>query len=125
MPQATSTVDPRPVVVVEGDQPHVAGVRCTECRYPSTEPLERCPVCGGATEPAAFGPGGTVFSATVLRVPVPGRTPPYGLAYVDVDDGPRVLAHVRGPNDTALVPNDRVELVGTTDDGDPEVEARS
>jgi uncharacterized OB-fold protein len=70
----------------------------------------------------SFGPGGTVFSATVLRVPVPGRTPPYGLAYVDVDDGPRLLAHVRGHDDAALAPNDRVVLVGTTDQGDPLVE---
>src|SRR5688572_4991891 len=114
MTQAQNDVDPRPVVVLDRARPLVQGVRCTRCRYPTTEPLGRCPVCGGPTEPDAFGPGGTVFSATVLRVPVPGRTPPYGLAYVDLDDGPRILAHVRGSNEEALAPNDRVELTGTT-----------
>ena len=97
----------------------MSGVRCTACRYPTTEPVARCPVCGGATEAAAFGPGGTVFSATVLRVPVPGRTPPYGLAYVDLDDGPRILAHVLGHDEGPLAPNDPVELSGTTAEGDP------
>jgi hypothetical protein len=59
-----------------------------------------------------------VFAATVLRVPVPGRTPPYGLAYTDLDDGPRILAHV-DPPDRALSPGTRVRLIGTTPEGDP------
>jgi len=122
MTRATNELDPRPTVQRDGGRFLATGARCTQCRYPTTEPLQRCPVCGGATEPASFGPGGTVFSATVLRVPTPGRTPPSGLAYVDIDDGPRILAHVRGPNDAALTPSDRVELSGTTDEGDPEVE---
>ena len=70
--------------------------------------------------PATFGPGGTVFSSTVLRIPVPGRTPPFTLAYVDVDDGPRILAHVGGL-DEALVPESRVALSGWTELGDPVV----
>ncbi|MGH9245449.1 MAG: Zn-ribbon domain-containing OB-fold protein [Acidimicrobiales bacterium] len=122
MNQATNELDPRPVVRRDGDRFLVAGMRCTTCRFPTTERLVRCPICQGSTEPATFGPRGTVFSATVLRVPVPGRTPPYGLAYVDLDDGPRILAHVRGPHDTALAPNDRVKLSGTSDEGDPDVE---
>lgn len=73
-------------------------------------------------EAATFGPRGTVFSSTVLRIPVPGRTPPFTLAYVDVDDGPRILAHVVGP-DEALVPGSRVALSGWNGHGDPVVEA--
>lgn len=61
-----------------------------------------------------------MFSSTVLRIPVPGRTPPFTLAYVDVDDGPRILAHVDGP-DEALVPESRVALSGWTELGDPVV----
>jgi len=68
----------------------------------------------------AFGPRGTVFSSTVLRIPVPDRTPPLTLAYVDVDGGPRILAHVDGP-DEALAPNSRVALSGWTGMGDPVV----
>ena len=71
-------------------------------------------------EPATFGPKGTVFSSTVLRIPVPGRNPPSVLAYVDVDDGPRILAHVDGPNE-ALIPGSEATLAGWTEYGDPVV----
>lgn len=67
---------------------------------------------------ARFGPEGVVWSATVVRVPLPGRAPPYGLAYVDLDDGPRVLAHVQG--ETVPI-GARVRLRGVTRHGDPEV----
>lgn len=81
----------------------------------------RCPVCGGSEmAPATFGPEGTVFSSTVLRIPVPGRNPPFTLAYVDVDDGPRILVHVDGP-DEAAIPQSRVVLSGWTELGDPVV----
>ena len=70
--------------------------------------------------PATFGPKGTVFSSTVLRIPVPGRTPPFAMAYVDVDDGPRILAHVDG-SDEALVPGSEVVLSGWSEHGDPVV----
>lgn len=112
--------DPRPVVILDraDGTARLAGARCDSCGYPVGENLERCPICGGPCSPAAFGPGATVFAATVLRVPVPGRTPPYGLAYVDLDDGPRILAHA-DVTDAALVPGSRVHLIGTTADGDP------
>ena len=111
--------DPRPVVERTADAEwRLVGVRCTACGYPVLEPLERCPVCGGPCAAARFGPLATVFAATVLRVPVPGRAPPYALAYVDVDDGPRLLVHV-DRTDVALAPGTRVRLAGATDDGDP------
>jgi uncharacterized OB-fold protein len=116
---AVGAPDPRPGVVDARDGAWLlAGARCTVCGYPTVEVLDRCPVCGGAAVPAEFGPGATVFAATVLRVPVPGREPPYALAYVDVDDGPRILAHV-DRTDAALVPGARVALVGRTAEGDP------
>jgi len=68
-------------------------------------------------QPTEFGPDGTVWSSTVVRVAVPGRTPPYTLAYLDLDDGPRVLCRVEGC--VARVPVGTVlRLSGTTDDGD-------
>jgi len=70
--------------------------------------------------PEAFGPGGTVWSVTTIRIPVPGRTPPYSLAYIDLDDGPRVLAHVGGGGPVGI--GRRVQLVGLGGDGDIEVE---
>lgn len=110
--------DPRPRIVSSADSSNVLGFRCTSCGYAGIDQLTRCPVCAGPSVSAEFGPGGTVFAATVLRVPVPGRTPPYGLAYVDIDDGPRLLAHV-AEADTALAPGTRVVLSGCTEQGDP------
>ena len=70
--------------------------------------------------PDEFGPDATVFAATVLHVSVPGRAPPFALAYVDVDDGPRILAHVDSRRRRAG-PGARVRLVGRNADGDPVV----
>ena len=115
---ATERTDPRPQVVTRSGVAVLAGGRCQSCRYPTATVLPRCPVCGSRCEPEDIGPGGTVFSATVLRIPVPGRTPPIALAYVDLDDGPRILTHVV-TDDRAPAPRRRVHLVGRTDDGDP------
>ena len=79
-----------------------------------------CPACGGSSvELATFGPGGTVWSSTVLRVRVADRKPPVVLAYVDFDEGPRALVHVDGPADEPLPPGARVRLLGRDERGDP------
>ena len=119
----TTVPDPRP----SADPEHpgtVRGSRCTACGHASWWASPRCPTCGGTLAPTTFGPRGVVWSSTVVRVPVPGRTPPYAVAYVDLDDGPRLLAHVRQPTEAVdrVSPGTPVELVGTTDAGDPLVE---
>jgi uncharacterized OB-fold protein len=81
--------DPRPRL--EGDR--VAGVRCTACGYPSGVARPRCPVCAADVAAERFGPDGVVWSSTVVHIPLPGREGAYGLAYVDLLDGPRILAH--------------------------------
>lgn len=83
-----------------------------------------CPVCADAPVETMFGPEGVVWSSTVVRVPVPGRTPPYSMAYVDLDDGPRVLAHVHGTTDRVNV-GSRVRLLGQSPEGDVVVEGIS
>ena len=109
--------DPRPVVVDGATGAQVAGVRCTACGYAVATARPRCPVCHGPVAPAAFGPGGTVWSSTVVRVPLPGRTPPYPLAYVDLDDGgPRVLVHT--PGDVPASIGGRIRLIEKNADGD-------
>jgi uncharacterized protein len=118
-------VDPRPRVSARADGgATVEGRRCRSCQEVVAFAWPACPACGGAVDPASFGPLGTVWSATVVRIPVPGRTPPYALAYVDLDEGPRVLAHVVGP-DGAVRPapiGSRVRLLPASADGDLLVE---
>jgi uncharacterized OB-fold protein len=100
--------------VLDGDA--VLGSRCTACRYPSAQQgLPWCPVCYAPMEPARFARTGKVWSSTVIAIPVGTRRPPFGLAYVDLDDGPRVLVHLAEP--ALLDLGARLEISGT-DDGD-------
>ena len=108
-------IDPRPRV--EGETLH--GARCSECGHAHAVLVARCTRCGGTLAPASFGPAGTVWSTTTLHVAGNGRAAPYTLAYVDLDEGPRVLAHAGGRVSVAA----RVRLAGTTAFGDPLVAA--
>lgn len=111
--------DPRPVV--RGDK--LIGARCGACGYPSAPSAPWCPACQHREQrPAEFGPGGSIWSATLVHIPVGRWKPPYAIAYVDVDDGPRVLAHLRAP----LAPRagTRVRIVGA-EEGDVCVEPES
>lgn len=113
-------LDPRPRIAPADGGFVLEGVRCTACGHAQAFARPRCPLCAGDVRQAWFGPGGTVWSSTVVRVRVPGRVPPYGLAYVDLDDGPRVLAHV--PGDQPAQIGARVRLEGPTEQGDVQVE---
>jgi uncharacterized OB-fold protein len=84
-------------------------------------PRPVCAACGGPVAEAAFGPEGVVYASTVVRIAVGDRKPPYALAYVDLDGGPRVLAHVDGTEVVAPEVGSRVRLV-TPRDGDVLVE---
>ena len=112
--------DPRPQVDTT-DGPRVRGVRCRSCAHPMATPRPVCAACGGPVEEAGFGPGGTVYASTVVRIAVGDRTPPYALAYVDLDEGPRILAHVAGEQPSAPAVASRVRL-GEPRDGDVVVE---
>ena len=117
---APTAADPRPEFVKEGERYLLVGGRCRSCGLASAYVPPICP-CGqaGQVESCGFGPGGTVFSSTVLHIPVPERPPPTCLAYVDVDDGPRILAHVELALGVAPLPGDQVFLAGRNSLGDP------
>jgi uncharacterized OB-fold protein len=104
--------DPRPVWA-DGA---VLGVRCTACRYPAAQTeIPWCPVCHAAVVPERFDPAGTIWSATVVAIPVGERRPPFALAYLDLDDGPRLLVHLTTPGLPAI--GARARITGT-DAGD-------
>lgn len=112
-----SAADPRPRVAEAGPGELVLlGATCSACGHHVAYDLPRCPACRGATRPARFAAAGIVWSATVLHVSVQEREVPYALAYVDLDDGPRVLVHVPGRPRVGA----RVTLRGTTAAGDLE-----
>ena len=118
------SADPRPVFEQGCNGPTVVGVRCRGCDHPCAARVPRCPRCGAATEVARFGPEGAVWATTTIHVAAGQRAAPYTVAYVDLDEGPRILADVDdGPE---LVPRvtERVRLVGRTALGDLRVEVR-
>jgi uncharacterized OB-fold protein len=98
--------DPRPTV--DGQQ--LVGVQCEQCGRPSAFPDTWCRRCQGPVRPARFGPGGTVWASATIHLPVDHREPPFTVAYVDLDRGPRVLTLVKGAD--SLSPETRVRLVG-------------
>jgi hypothetical protein len=55
-----------------------------------------------------------------VRIPVAGREPPYALAYLDLDDGPRVLASL--PGNRAVPVGTRLRLTTPGPDGDVRAE---
>lgn len=109
--------DARPVVRRVGGHVVVAGTQCLSCRYPSAFLTPRCPDCTAPTAGAEFGPLGGVWASTIVRIPVGDRIPPYGLAYVDLKGGPRVLVHLTDDGQVVDVGAD-VELVDINDRGD-------
>jgi uncharacterized OB-fold protein len=109
---ALPVADPRPVF----RDGAVLGVRCTECRYPAAQQeIPWCPLCHAAVAPERFAVTGTIWSATVVAIPVGERRPPFALAYLDLDDGPRLLVHLAEPR--ALPIGSRARIIGT-DAGD-------
>jgi|ERR1700722_12937252 uncharacterized OB-fold protein len=111
--------DPRPRIVAEGSAYYVAGGRCTANRHPLIQHFARCPRCRGEVEAARFGPTGTIWATTRVHVPAfAGDEVPYVLAYVDLDEGPRVLLRLTNTPDGAAV-GDRVRLGVQTDAGNP------
>jgi uncharacterized OB-fold protein len=70
---------------------------------------------------AAFAGEGAVWATTTSYIsPRHERAVPYTLTYVDLDGGPRLLAHI--DDAAAAAVGVRVRLAGTTGDGDPLVE---
>ena len=109
--------DSRPVFDAGADGTGaVLGVRCTACRYPAAQQgIPWCPVCYAPVEPARFAGSGAVWSSTVVAIRVGERRAPFGLAYLDLDDGPRVLVHLAVP--AVQRPGTRLRITGT-DRGD-------
>lgn len=102
--------------------PRLLGSRCTHCRTVSFPSREFCPACSSGTAPipTALSPAGTVYSHTTVFQAPAGRKTPYTLAYVDLDDGVRVLAQVDSPAGQIAI-GDRVRLAlrpVTGDDGE-------
>lgn len=83
--------------------------RCASCGHHQFYPRPFCLACEATTLGWVEAKGtGTIYSLTTVRLPVTDELPPpYLLALVDLDEGPRLLTNIEG--DTASI-GDRVSL---------------
>ena len=91
---------------------------CEACGKAHHYPRARCPHCFSERTVWRNGSGrGTVYSWTVFR-----RGPaPYAIAYVELDEGPRILTNLVECNLDRIAIGDRVEVVFTPTQGGPPV----
>jgi uncharacterized OB-fold protein len=110
VPTSVPTSGPTPVPDWTRGEPGVALQRCAGCAHVWYFRRGFCPACGReAPESFAAGGQGTVHAATVVhRAPDDAyrALAPYGLVLVELDEGPRMMAHA--PADLAI--GDRVVL---------------
>ncbi|MGI5219256.1 Zn-ribbon domain-containing OB-fold protein [Nocardia sp. CA-290969] len=88
--------------------------RCADCGHIFTYPRRHCSKCGSLsiTSSPINGPG-TVYAVTVVRAhpdPEFNALAPYAVAYVDLDQGGRVLTRLTTPDADSVRIGDRVEM---------------
>lgn len=83
--------------------------RCKSCGHHQFYPRPFCLSCEATSLEWVEAKGsGTIYSLTTIRLPVTEELPPpYLLALVDLDEGPRLLTNIEG--ETAAI-GDRVHL---------------
>jgi len=69
--------------------------RCDDCRHTYFPPRPFCPSCGsrGVSVIKASGRA-TLHSYVIHHRPVPGFTPPYAIAVVELQEGPRMMTNI-------------------------------
>ncbi len=71
--------------------------RCNACGKVYFPPRPFCPACA-ARDVAVFAASGKgrLYSYVIHHRPVPGFTPPYAIAVVELDEGPRMMTNITG-----------------------------
>ena len=69
--------------------------RCDDCANAYFPPRPFCPSCG-SRKVSVFAASGkaTLYSYVIHHRPVPGFTPPYAIAVVTLDEGPRMMSNI-------------------------------
>ena len=88
--------------------------RCENCAKVYFPPRPFCPVCASRNVSIQQASGkGKLYSYVIHHRPVPGFTPPYAIAVVELDEGPRMMTNIVDCPQTpeALVLDMPVEVV--------------
>ena len=87
--------------------------RCDDCRHTYFPPRPFCPKCASRQVSVVKATGrGKLFSYVIHQRPAPGFTPPYAIAIVELDEGPRLMTNIVGCPQTpeALALDMRLEV---------------
>jgi len=88
--------------------------KCKKCEFVIWFPREICPECGSQNVDWFEASGtGSIYSFTITRR-IPGswsKATPFVLAYVELDEGPRVMTNIVDCDLTQIRIGDRVEKV--------------
>jgi uncharacterized OB-fold protein len=113
------------VVRCEGDgwSQRLFGLRCRECGTVSLTRSRFCPACWNrdSQDEHTLSDRGTLYSYTIVHHAPPGYDAPYGIAYVDLLEGVRLMARVDAGLLKRLAPGNMVLIgvdpVGKEEDG--------
>ena len=106
----------------DSPEPALPGGHCGQCGHFSIPQPETCPACLSQDIRADSVAGvGTIYSATVVRAGPRNRNLPYGLAFVDLDAGIRIMAAYAVDDAHPLEPDQRafVSQIGQSEAGLP------
>lgn len=68
---------------------------CTDCDKPYFPPRPFCPLCGSRAVKAFEASGkGRLHSYVINHMPAPGYTPPFTVAVVELEEGPRMMSNI-------------------------------
>jgi uncharacterized OB-fold protein len=88
--------------------------RCDACGKTYFPPRPFCPACASRRVSVTKASGkATLYSYVIHQRPVPGFTPPYAIAVVELEEGPRMMTNIVECPQTpeALVLDMKVEVV--------------
>ncbi|KWV48515.1 DNA-binding protein [Bradyrhizobium macuxiense] len=69
--------------------------RCDTCRKAYFPPRPFCPACGSRSVSIFKASGrGSLYSYVICHKEAPGFTPPYAIAVVQLEEGPRMMANI-------------------------------
>lgn len=95
--------------------------KCGQCHQVIFYPRDHCPECGSLDTDYATSEGrGRVYTFTIVRqhaLPFFQKRTPYAVAYVELDEGFRILSEVAAPDVDAITVGTRVTLAWEDHDG--------
>ena len=69
--------------------------RCDQCAHVYFPPRPFCPACASRAVSILRASGrATLYSYVINHTPVPGFTPPYAIAVVELEEGPRMMTNI-------------------------------